>query len=636
MQDNMDIRVDICERDFIGDITTVRGATDFISSAHDPDSDTKYPILKPSSVDLFLLSPSRRYFLNLFTSDKFKYLVKYYENSVQIWSGYLLADLYSEPYELSNYNVNLKAIDGLGLLKNIPFLDASGNKYTGLKSDLEIINICLSKLDLGLDVYTAVDIYEINMSDGTNDDPLTQAYSPCEAFNDKDCATVLREILKPYGAQMWHQDNAWHIVRSELLNGNSYTRRRYNSSGVFQSAASYNPNKSLTDDSVSLSYRNILVMARTTMQIIPAIKKLVIKHDYGLNDALLSGGDMNPDEFSLISGKFVSNYWTRYNGDSSSAFGKLLDKDSMLLYIAGQCSDFSDNLIVDAEYLEATFSLDADTKRFIVNIEFRITAMKRNVGSITIEDIYAYWQIQQGDYFLTNFGWKHSNDLALSNRYLFAPVTTGYGWNSVTFEGEGVPGTGTIYVRILQFVSGVNYAFPIPQFTVETKKIQALLIDDSQVIDTEIELTTEISENNNFIPDEIELLVADLPDISNNKYLYRNGKFLSDGTPTKLWKVKGTSIQEPLIVALARMITNQYIRPTMMYDGVIEDANLKIGSVVSHQADALKFIVHQITSHNPASMNMQVRLIELIDSEELLTEDSEYITTEDGLNILTG
>jgi hypothetical protein len=156
-------QVDILEDGYAGAVTVVNSSRNTVASAWDPDEDTKYPQLIASSKDIYLLAPTRKYYINLFTSNKFKYLVKYYENSILIWQGYLLPDLYNETYDNTNYIVNIKAADGLGLLKNIDFLDGSGDPYTGQKTDFEIITICLNKLSLNLDIYSGIDMYETNM-----------------------------------------------------------------------------------------------------------------------------------------------------------------------------------------------------------------------------------------------------------------------------------------------------------------------------------------------------------------------------------------------------------------------------------------------------------------------------------------
>jgi len=272
--------------------------------------------------------------------------------------------------------------------------------------------------------------------------------------------------------------------------------------------------------------------------------------------------------------------------------------------------------------------------RVLVKFEYQLRFKEKISDALFSWDMYA--QIELGDYVLVTDGWRLKSELENEELFLYlGDIERNTGWQTSEFAAEGIPQSGTMIVKLYQGIGFVNQ-YPTASLEIQLKSFKVIIIDDDNTIDSDVSLTTIINENNNFIPEPIKVKVADIPDRINNKVMYTNGKFLSDGTPTKLWQVKGTSIQEPLIVALARMISNQYIRPTIMYDGLVEDAHLDIGSVISDPWDGIKYIVHQIMSSQVASVNMQVKLIELIESEELLAEDTQNITTEDGVNILTG
>jgi hypothetical protein len=60
-------------------------------------------------------------FIDFFTGDehRFKVLVKNFDDDSVIWQGYILPDLYSEPYKQVNFFVNFTATDGLARLRKI-------------------------------------------------------------------------------------------------------------------------------------------------------------------------------------------------------------------------------------------------------------------------------------------------------------------------------------------------------------------------------------------------------------------------------------------------------------------------------------------------------------------------------------
>jgi len=631
MQTGTDIRVDICKENYTGSVTTIQGATDFIAFAWDPDLDTKYPIFKSSSADIFLMSPSRRYFLSLFTSRKFRYLVKYYVNSVQLWSGYLLADLYNEPYDYKNYFINIKAVDGLALLKNIPFTDEDDAAYSGRKTDLEIIQICLGKLNLGLGMYTAIDIYETTMTTGNAYDPLSQAYSPTEVFEGMDCAEVLREILKPYGAQIWQRNNNWEIVRASLLNGSSYIRRYYNSAGEYTAWDLHDPSQELTSDDAVITQRNILVQGSTNLQVIPAIKEFRINQDFGFIENALPGGTIDKKDFSISFPHYRSDYWRLYY-------------DASTYVMAPGMIDLGDNIYVirltAPQVATANYPSLASHRAFYINslslvedlgasIKVSFT-FKINWTGGYIYSFRMFAHIYLGDYALTKNGWDLKTSLSDAEECVyFGTFDNDAGFFTYSVEASGIPvdaGSENLEIYLYQPIGRIEADTPV-DVSLIVKEVKVTLGSGTEIITSDYQLLTKIDDDNNYIPEDIDVLLADIPDMPNNDKIYKNGKFLADGTPTRLWQVPGSVYQEQLIIALARMITDQYMIPTIMYEGLVEDVNLNIGSVITDPWDDIKLYVHQISSYNPLSMKAQVRLVEISDGESLVTiSDNQLVT----------
>jgi len=635
-------QVDILEEGYSGSITSVYATSDPVIFSWDPSDDTKYPTSIASSMDINFRSPSRQYFRSLFTASKFKYQVKHYSATVLNWVGYLIADLYKEVYESKDFAVSIKAADGLGLLVNMDFVDANGDAYTGLKSDFDIIKIMLDKIGNERAIITAINIYETTMDNDTGDDPLKQAYTNCDIFYGMNCADVLAEILKPYGAMLFQDANGWNVIRFSQLKG-SYVRRIYNAAGVYSSSGSYDPSKTLTDENETLANRNVMVMGATSMQVIPAMKELNINQDYGYVDNIIPGGNMPKKEFTWTWSSLGRNGYYRYVSNkwqlkipapqtcSPIIEGAVIDakNEQMAIKIEGIVDASFLSGKTYAKYAESTFPIVADDKKVIFSIEYAATAINQTIPAAANIPVDIYIQIQIGSKYRTSTGWTtNGND---PDSYLsIANYTANSGWADKSFEIESVPESGTCTIHVLQMFyeySGSN----IFAGTLLIKKIGMEFPEG----DTDLEFKTTINDKNNYIPSDIDIMCADLPDITNNKIIYANGKYLSDATPTVLWQEKDNNIQEPIVVSLARIITDQHLTPTVSYDALIRHSHCSIGSVIADPWDGCIYRVLSIGSFNVANCEMRCKLCEIIDQEGLLTESGEEILTETEETILT-
>lgn len=617
---NRQKRLQILQEDYTGAETELRADADPVVSYWEPDEDLKYPLFKASSLDVRLMSPSRMYFRTLFTSNKFKFLVKYFVTDMvnHKWKGYLLPDEYTEPYEHENYPVSFKAVDGLGYLANIDFLDDDGEYYTGRKTDLEIILICLNKLNLENPVMTAVNIFETRMDNGVHADPLAQAYTDCEVFKDMKCAEVLKEILKPYGAVIMHRDGWWRVIRLSYLRATSYKALAYGYTGLYLGYTIVSHNKNLTNENAAEADRNVLVMGRTTVRITPAIKQLKIIQDYGYQDNFLEGGEMSNSDFEWDDDDEVwrTDLWRNHSypaGDGDYAPGEYVDNknDQMALVLSAPPSLTVPTPLQQYWVHQDPPTLYADLDQEVVfEFQFRVRAIRPGAPQYAFPvKVYAFINI--GNYNFNGTWQLPSESGGGENLYLYlGQYASNCEWQTVTFVTENIPASGPLTIW-LQQARGYDPTYSDGEFEILYKKVGIKIICNADPFATEVELTTIVNEDNNYEPDDVEIMVADVPYRVNHHEIYKNGKTLADGSLTRLWQVPGTIYQEPLIVALARMITNQYFTPSIMYDGSVEDSHLEPDTLVKDNWENIQLMVQDLV-RNEGTNEAQVKLIQLL------------------------
>lgn len=160
-------------------------------------------------------------FINFFTGDekRFKVLVKDNATDVIIWQGYILPDLYSEPYKNVSFFVAFGATDGLGRLKG-KYL--SNEYYNKEKSLVDIFCKILNLIGLEIDLYFSPAI-ENSFNKDWNDIYLdTINFLTQEKKND--AYTIFETLLKNTLCVCYQADNRWYI---EGLNVRQFRSVKY-------------------------------------------------------------------------------------------------------------------------------------------------------------------------------------------------------------------------------------------------------------------------------------------------------------------------------------------------------------------------------------------------------------------------
>ena len=151
--------------------------------------------------------------------------VTLYRNGVIFWTGFIKPDGIVESFVTDYWYINIQAIDGLGYLENVQFLDSNKQQYFGPQNELLLLARCLqltgSKIDFRL--------YDFNLYFTTNSDgpiltnkPITDTYVNTDRYVKTDNSNtvftvkeVLESILKKYGAYVVQENGKWNIIRLE-------------------------------------------------------------------------------------------------------------------------------------------------------------------------------------------------------------------------------------------------------------------------------------------------------------------------------------------------------------------------------------------------------------------------------------
>jgi len=261
-------RISILQDGFGGSATEIEGQPNPILITYESSSEFKFDPIRPSTAEVYLTFGTGNDvdFEEFWTADEREFKVEYYRDSVLEWLGYVIPNGFS--YELRGgvYYAEIKASCGLSTLESIPF-SLNGVPY-GIQTDLTynndfefpfilIVTEILRKLDLDINTWSCVDVYERNMTktgDTRDADPLANAYVNVKTYiNDSErkdipywkdigevfnCKEVLENLCYIFGAIIYQSKGVWRIKRRNVDAdyGSGATQRywrKYNTAAVY-------------------------------------------------------------------------------------------------------------------------------------------------------------------------------------------------------------------------------------------------------------------------------------------------------------------------------------------------------------------------------------------------------------------
>lgn len=134
------------------------------------------------------------------------------------WSGFVIPDSCQEPFMPLPYDVEISATDGLGALKDQPFVTELIG--TGLVGEVTVLKRALDQTGLKLNIVTAVNTIEASMDmSGTDTSPLKRSFINLQAFLKPDrtfisAHEVLRSIVEKWSCRLRQWDGEWQLVNT--------------------------------------------------------------------------------------------------------------------------------------------------------------------------------------------------------------------------------------------------------------------------------------------------------------------------------------------------------------------------------------------------------------------------------------
>lgn len=221
----------------------------------------------PTEFNFDMLDPTHQdaAFVAFYTGNETKWkvhIVNAADDSI-VWQGFILPDLYSEPYKNGNLFVNFTATDGLGRLKGKYLPD---EYYSREKSVIDIFSQCLRLTGLELDLYFAPAIENFSVKN------WNLIFVDTENFIDKDkkkdAYSILETLLQDKLCICYQADNRWYIEGYNMRHLRKVTYKNYDYLGNFVGTVIYNR-----------LVKKIKPLDEPNVSIIPPYNEIIVSHE---------------------------------------------------------------------------------------------------------------------------------------------------------------------------------------------------------------------------------------------------------------------------------------------------------------------------------------------------------------------
>lgn len=640
-------------------------------SAVDPISldvtggDDKFTPMRVTECTFTFIAKQNFEFSSLYTFDQreFKLEVKNELTGDIKFIGFIQPDNAQELFVAPPYEISVRATDGLGELKKIPYPFPVGSKTDVRQKFTHILAYALAQTNLNLDIMTACNIYATGMLTGINDDPLDQASVSPLRMSDSggraySCFEALEAVCTQFGASLSQVDGVWRFMRvNEFARGN-VRFRRYDYTARFKIGGTLATLRIAGDNSQDV----ILSGGSHNLTVGNPYKYVKVIQEFGRAVDVIYNGD-----FTQWDGQNF-NYWTRYGAINVSRVQKsVVSATGTVIPIDDWACRFNERAN-SGKWLE-----DSPTW---VNIG-QTAKLTLNIGKTDgIHDFKVRFKV--GEYYLTNDSGNFEWIRALSTTSIRVDNTSGDIFTfSISIEIPAFPISGDLIVQFYGFTKlvAVNSGSTPPSGARPSRGVENGVggtvityyeVDDYTPIDIDnIAISTtvddskkikgivNVSAQNGFYtesPDDITVIWGEFRSGALNPYSVsgsfvparppRNGIgldqepqaqlqtiYIQDGTPATGWFEYGESNTPlPIALTLARAILKAYQKSYRFMEGDFIGDNLSyldsFNIIVPNESDfSQKIFVWQNATFSIKNKSATGKMVEIF-SGSIVSNDT--------------
>jgi len=214
---NIDHKVELYDDSYSGSVIDIKGSATLTYS----DTDNPLEVIRGAGLRIELEADPTLDFRDLSTEEQKTINVKYYRNSVLKFNGWINPEGWFEDYVKDHWVVSFDCIDGLGYLKDLAFVDDNGFPINEMMSQMKVLATALLRTGLQQNILYNIPIFYLGISENSSilDEVYinTDRYIKDDGLTYADCDTVIRSVLKIYGACITSLDGYWYVYKPNVF-----------------------------------------------------------------------------------------------------------------------------------------------------------------------------------------------------------------------------------------------------------------------------------------------------------------------------------------------------------------------------------------------------------------------------------
>ncbi|MBN2744526.1 MAG: tail fiber domain-containing protein [Marinilabiliaceae bacterium] len=642
-------RLDIHDASYSGAVIELAAANPPVVLRKDSDG-----IFSGTSLDIGIEVPASLPWgiTDLYSSTARDHKVELYKSDVLVWAGYLVPEEYADPLTPPPFDIFLRAVDGIGTLKDFDFDIAPTAAHM---THLAVLQHCLAKLALELPTAILIRIWED--AHNTTHSPLSQTLISPAAFYDDGkpltCDKVISRILNSYDPDITLTQHAghWLITRDIDATANTYvvhdaagqltaTAAQLTATTALESVAAYAPGKCFPIGALSRSF-----LAQN--------KKLTAEVDYILAGSILKYANSDSDYqylaqyYDPVSFAYRDvNAWCSKNfywfagfglytlpglrivtskGTHATLLGGVQGTGGLGLISTDRMGNIPRNITAAGLSSKLTVNVAALHQSDTQNTDFKITL--------------SVYVSQELTYYLGASGWQTSSTSVpfiiptLPNNTSTASLT------ELSLYIPPMPDDGLLDIRFDAKIGG----YPLWGLIIED--IALHYIREESQPPFESSLTADVLINSNAIKSASVECFGDAPSPESVAREIWHAVFLRpDMSPTRAWRMTGDTVSVGLLSILARSAASNNRTPRQQYSGTLMGAALSPNSIITHAGNGARAFRIISASHALHADELEVELRELLPYAEaqfqlptspVYGDAKNSLTTTDGANNYT-
>jgi hypothetical protein len=257
---------------------------------------------------------------DLVSTDDRKYYVRFYASggTYFVWQGFVLMDSIAIQFTTGRNFVDIICVDGLGLLKTVPYVPTSASINTS-ESLLQIIRNCLQNIGYPVTFYinSAINYYATAHNTAESYIRKTHIFPTSWTNNDftfKSCYDILQSICVAHGAQLYQSGGEWWITSVNERASDTIRVFRTDNTSATDTLSTVNINRRITPYLSDVSTPYYFIDNSQTKVIKKGFTSLEVISDLDYAQNTVDNGNM----YLLDYGSGIPVNWSRTLGTSGT------------------------------------------------------------------------------------------------------------------------------------------------------------------------------------------------------------------------------------------------------------------------------------------------------------------------------